>query len=106
MTPLQLEPSAHAPWTRRMLGRGPIAGAPSAGVPEATGTVSIPLRGTLDRGAPSGHRVPVPFLPVIFSQYSFGRVRPVVGRPETPMDVVVDHADVLHERVHAGGADE
>src|SRR5713226_5956276 len=63
MTPLQQEPSAQAPWTRRMLGRGRIAGAPSAGVPDASGTVSIPPRGTLDRKAPSGHRVPVPFLP-------------------------------------------
>src|SRR5260370_357991 len=30
----------------------------------------------------------------------------VVGRAEASMDVVVDHADVLHERVHAGWADE
>src|SRR5712692_2822220 len=118
MTPLQLEPSAQAPWTRRMVGRGLIAGAPSAGVPDATGTVSIPPRDTLDRGAPSGHRVPVPFLPVVGESgpchlgssksplYSFGRVRAVVGRSEAPMDVVVDHADVLHERVHTGGPDE
>jgi len=30
----------------------------------------------------------------------------VVGRAETPVDVVVDHADVLHERVHTRRPDE
>ena len=30
----------------------------------------------------------------------------VVGRAEASMDVVVDHADVLHERIHARWADE
>jgi hypothetical protein len=30
----------------------------------------------------------------------------VVGRAEASLDVVVDHADVLHERVHARWADE
>ena len=29
--------------------------------------------------------------------------RAVVGRSEAPMDVVVDHADVLHEGVHTRG---
>src|SRR5882672_2281287 len=91
-----------------MLGRGLISGAPSAGVPDATGTVSIPLRGTLDRGTPGGHRVPVPFLPslAISTAHRSWSGPAVVGRSETPMDVVVDHADVLHEGVHAGGADE
>ena len=30
----------------------------------------------------------------------------VIARAEAPVDVVVDHADVLHERVHARRADE
>src|SRR6185295_9944361 len=30
----------------------------------------------------------------------------VVGGPEASMDMIVDHADVLHERVHARRADE
>src|SRR6266566_3666080 len=30
----------------------------------------------------------------------------VVGRAEAAMEVVVDHADVLHERVHARGPHE
>jgi hypothetical protein len=32
--------------------------------------------------------------------------RGVVGRTEASMDLVVDHADVLHERVHATRPDE
>jgi hypothetical protein len=30
----------------------------------------------------------------------------VVARAEAPMDVVVDHTDVLHERVHTRGPNE
>jgi hypothetical protein len=30
----------------------------------------------------------------------------MAGRTEAPSDVVVDHANVLHERVHARGAHE
>src|SRR4030088_634107 len=32
--------------------------------------------------------------------------RALVDRAEAPVDMVVDHADVLHERVHARGPDE
>jgi hypothetical protein len=34
-----------------------------------------------------------------------GRRLAMVGRSEAPVDVIVDYADVLHERVNARGAD-
>jgi chloramphenicol 3-O-phosphotransferase len=35
-----------------------------------------------------------------------GRGLVMAGRSETPSDVIVDHASVLHERVHTRGAHE
>src|SRR5207253_4145190 len=55
---------------------------------------------------------PVSTAPCTCPCYSLDRLRfstaaaHVVSRSETPMDVVIDHADVLHEGVHTRGPHE
>src|SRR6266536_5690907 len=54
------------------------------------------------RGAVGGCIGPVVVLDGLRSSAASGRAG-VVGRAEASMDVVVDHAEVLHERVHTRG---
>src|SRR5258708_39175907 len=64
------------------------------------GAGSITWRSLPRRGAQKS-KIPL-FFPLMRQRLV---VRDVAGA-EASVDVVVDHADVLHERVHAGWADE